>query len=205
MLTNTNRITGVDPNGVVSAKKGKLSQLILKVTLGSLVPPTVSGGAYTGTVTITAPTTPILGTITGTVNVTGTPPSPSSGSNKIRKLSVTAEAIGTNTPIATAPVKSGSYTLFLPAANNFGTLYDLAVTGGGTHLAAQRLAPLFPLSNQPLAADFKIGGPSSRGNLSRQVTHGSKINKPIVGATLAILLPPDVNNTADCTINPEEC
>ena len=130
MLTNTNTITVVDPNGIVSAKKGKLSQLILKVTLGSLVAPTISGGAYTGTVTISAPTTPILGTITGTVNVSGTPATPSSGTNnKIRKLSVTAEAIGTNTPIATAPVKSGSYTLFLPAANNFGTLYDLAVTG----------------------------------------------------------------------------
>ena len=39
-LTNTNTITVVDPNGIVSAKKGKLSQLILKVTLGSLVAPT---------------------------------------------------------------------------------------------------------------------------------------------------------------------
>ena len=205
MLTNTNSITVVDPNGVVSAKKGKLSQLILKVTLGSLVPPTVSGGAYTGTVTITAPTTPILGTITGTVNVTGTPPSPSSGSNKIRKLSVTAEAIGTNTPIATAPVKSGSYTLFLPAANNFGTLYDLAVTGGGDNLAAQRLAPLFPLSNQPLAADFSIGVPSSLGNLSGQVTDGCKAKSPIVGATLAILLPPDGTSGIDCSITPGLC
>ena len=150
-LTNTNTITVVDPNGIVSAKKGKLSQLILKVTLQSLVAPPNSGGAYTGTVVISAPTTPILGTITGTVNVTGTPAAPSSGANnKIRKLSVTAEAIGTNTPIATAQVKSGSYTLFLPAANNFGTLYDLAVTGGGTNLAAQRLAPLFPLTNQLL-------------------------------------------------------
>ena len=120
-------------------------------------------------------------------------------------MSVTAEAIGTNTPIATAQVKSGSYTLFLPAANNFGTLYDLAVTGGGTNLAAQRLAPLFPLTNQPLAADFNIGVPSSLGNLSGQITDGCKAKSPIVGATLAILLPPDVNSTADCTINPEEC
>lgn len=205
-LTNTNTITVVDPNGIVSAKKGKLSQLILKVTLQSLVAPPNSGGAYTGTVVISAPTTPILGTITGTVNVSGTPATPSSGTNnKNRKLSVTAEAIGTNTPIATAQVKSGSYTLFLPAANNFGTLYDLAVTGGGTNLAAQRLAPLFPLTNQPLAADFNIGVPSSLGNLSGQITDGCKAKSPIVGATLAILLPPDVNSTADCTINPEEC
>jgi hypothetical protein len=204
-LTNTNTITVVDPNGIVSAKKGKLSQLILKVTLQSLVAPPNSGGAYTGTVVISAPTTPILGTITGTVNVTGTPAAPSSGANnKIRKLSVTAEAIGTNTPIATAQVKSGSYTLFLPAANNFGTLYDLAVTGGGTNLAAQRLAPLFPLTNQ-LSADFNIGVPSSLGNLSGQVTDGCKIKQPIVGATLAILLPPDSNPSAVCATNPEQC
>jgi len=47
--------------------------------------------------------------------------------------------------IASGPINSnGDYTLILPAANDFGTLYDLAVGGGGDSYAAARLAPLFP-------------------------------------------------------------
>ena len=77
------------------------------------------GGAYTVAITLTTPPTnaAVPGTVTGSVNVNGGSGSGTSPSGKVRKLAVTAEAIGTNTPIATAPVKNGQYTLILPAAS----------------------------------------------------------------------------------------
>ena len=105
----------------------------------------------------------MTGNVTGQINVKpGTGTGTSSG-GKLRKLSVTAEAIGSNTPIAMAQIKpaggnncppapGGCFTLTLPAAGGlntspnpgFGTLYDLAVSGGAATYAAARLPPLYP-------------------------------------------------------------
>jgi hypothetical protein len=107
--------------------------------------------------------------------------------------------------------------LALPAAgginaslNGFGTLYDLAVSGGGDTYAAQRLAPLYP--GQPLNADFmgpinSLTGNQMLGNITGQVTDscvaGGKT--PIIGATLELLVPPINNNGANCSTHPEQC
>ena len=108
---------------------------------------------------------------------------------------MTAEAIGTNTPIATAPVQNGKFNLALPAAGGptgiygFGTLYDLALAGGGDTYGAERLLPLYP--GQPLSQDFTPKGSQTLGNITGTITDNCVATKPIVGATLQLLIPPN--------------
>jgi len=162
----------------------------------------------------------VQATLTGSVTVS---PSHTAGSSgKVRALTVTAEAIGTNTAIASSKVKTGKgcsapapgcYTLALPAAgglngsaNGFGTLYDLAVAGGGNTYAAQRLLPLYPGQSSPTAINFTVTGPQMLGNIMGKVTDACTAGgkTPVVGATLQLLIPPD-NSSADCMTNPEQC
>jgi hypothetical protein len=214
-LNNGNVITVVSSGsgGLVAPSNGKLGQLLLQVNMVINQAPTTFGGAYLVSVTIstvpnsTAPNS-ALGIVTGSVTVK-TAPGSTSTSGKVRKLAVTAEAIGTNTPVATAPVKNGQYTLFLPAAGGpappgFGTQYDLAVAGGDDTYAAERLLPVYPgqtVSNSP---NFTVNGNQTLGDITGQVTD-SCTGKAIVGATLQLLIPPNSNNTANCLQNPEQC
>ena len=204
LATGNNPLTVPFPGGLIFPGNGALTQLIFEVSMVVNSPPTVPGGAYTVTITLASPpTNPIeMGTVTGSVNVkTGS----SGSSTKIRKLAVTAEAIGTNTPIATAPVKNGNFTLILPAAggNNasllgFGTLYDLAVAGGTDTYAAERLLPLYPGQTITVSPAFQVTGSQTLGNITGSISDNCVAKKAIVGATLQLLIPPDSNSAADC-------
>ena len=212
-LTNSTIIS--TPISGVSPQKGQLAPLVLQLSMMINQAPTMPGGAYMVTIGI-APVTamPVQGTITG--NVTGS----GSASKKVRKLMVTAEAIGTGTPITTATFQSGSncasksggcFTLALPAAANFGSLYDLAVAGGGNTYAAQRLLPLLPGQSLPLPGDnslnFTVTGNRPLGSITGTITDKCTSN-PIVGAKLELLIPPNniVKPPADLCLNsPEQC
>ncbi|MGB8411387.1 MAG: hypothetical protein WCE23_01035 [Candidatus Binatus sp.] len=206
-LTNGNNvIVYPNPDGLIFPANKIMTPLILQVSMSQPVAPTVPGGAYTVTITLTTPpANPLeVGTVTGSVNVNGSG-SGTSPSGKVRKLAVTAEAIGTNTAIASTPVKNGQYTLILPAAPNFGTLYDLAVAGGADTYAAQRLLPLY--QGTSITADFNdknsLTGSQTLGNITGTISDNCVATKPIVGATLQLLIPPDPpnpNSSVDCSV-----
>lgn len=220
LATNTNviTVTNTGSGGLIAPANGILTQLILQVSMVINSAPTVPGGPYTVTVTLASPpTNPLeMGKVTGSVNVkTGS----SGTSTKVRKLAVTAEAIGTNTPIATAPVISTGcpnqekecYTLILPAAGGpaapgFGTLYDLAVAGGTDTYAADRLLPLYP--GQSISDNFTVTGSQTLGNITGTISDNCVKNKAIVGATLQLLIPPDSITSPSptfCIDSPDQC
>ena len=197
------------PISGLAPKRGQLAQLVLQVSMTINQAPTAPGGPYLVTVALTQITTSVLGTVTGSVTVkTGTG---GSTTGKVRTLAVTAEAIGTNTAFATAPITNGNFTLALPAAGPpspatpFGTLYDLAVAGGGDTYAAQRLPPLLPGQTITVSPGFTVTNNQTLGNLTGMVTDNCVANKAIVGATLQLLIPPDSNSGADCMTSPEQC
>ena len=198
----TTPISGVAP------KKGALAVLVLQVSVKINQAPTVPGGPYIATVTLAPLPNSVLGTVTGSVKVTSGSGSGTSTS-KILPLSVTAEAIGTNTPIATAPLTNNNFTLILPAAGGptapgFGTLYDLAVSGGADTYAAERLQPLYP-GQSITVGPIAVTGNQTLGNITGMITDGCVATKPITGATLQLLMPPTSNSTADCLTSPEQC
>jgi hypothetical protein len=198
------------PISELAPKKGQLAPLVLQVSLAINQAPSTPGGAYLVTVSLTQITTSVLGTVTGSVKVNS---GSGSTTGKVRKLAVTAEAIGTNTAIATAPITTGSscptpnpcFSLTLPAAGPpppstapFGTLYDLAVAGGGDTYAAQRLPPLVPGQTITLSSDLTVTGNQTLGNITGMVTDNCVAGKAIAGATLQLLIPPASNPTANC-------
>jgi hypothetical protein len=193
-----NPIIVIAPSGqsLVSPKKESLAQLVLQVQV-SLVPPfpTVSGGTYTVNVTLAQIPNPLFATVTGTITATG---GTVNNKKKVRKLAVAAEVAGTNTVITTSTLDTHStYTLALPAAGNFGTLYDLTVTGGAVSYAATRLPAI--LQGQSLGTqDFTVKGAQSTGNITGKISDFCT-GTGISGATLQLFIPPDSNPTADCT------
>ena len=224
-LNNGNVILVTDNSstGLVAPSKNQLGVLILNAQVMVNQAPTTPGGPFLVTITLTTvPPNSVQNIVTGMVTVNGGGSGGSSG-KKVRGLGVTAEAIGTNTAIATSRVRTGNgcpaspggcYTLALPAAgglnasaNGFGTLYDLAVAGGGNNYAAQRLLPLYPGQSPLPAVNFTLNGNQMLGNITGQVTDMCS-GKAVIGATLQLLIPPDPpnsNSTADCTMNPELC
>jgi hypothetical protein len=212
LASGTNVITFSNADGLIFPANKIMTPLILQVSMSAPVPPTVPGGAYTVAITLTTPPTNAAetGTVTGSVNVNGGSGSGTSPSGKVRKLAVTAEAIGTNTAIASTPVKNGQYTLILPAASTFGTLYDIAVAGGTDTYAAQRLLPLY--QGAKIQADFigsnSLTGSQTLGNLTGTISDNCVATKPIVGATLQLLIPPDSISSPSstfCLDSPEQC
>jgi hypothetical protein len=223
-LNNGNVILVNDTSstGLVAPGKNQLGVLMLNVQVMVNQAPTTPGGPFLVTIALTTvPPNSVQSTVTGSVTVNGGGSGGSSG-KKVRALGVTAEAIGTNTAIATSRVKTGNgcppspggcYTLALPAAgglnasaNGFGTLYDLAVAGGADTYAAQRLLPQYP-GQSPTTINFSVMGNQMLGSITGQVidacTAGGKTG--VIGATLQLLIPPDSNTTADCMMNPEQC
>lgn len=214
VVNNPNGITFSNPDKsvLIPTTNGTLTSFIMQVSVTITNFPIAPGGAYTVTVAVTPVTNPVTGNVTGQINVkpgTGTGTSPG---GKLRKLSVTAEAIGSNTQIAMARIKpaggnncppapGGCFTLTLPAAGGlntspnpgFGTLYDLAVSGGAATYAAARLPPLYP--GQSLTYNFtgpnSVTGNQTLGNITGQVNDGCTAGKFIVGATLQLLMPPN--------------
>jgi hypothetical protein len=208
-LSNTSIIS--TPISGVAPQTGQLAPLVLQLSMTINQAPALPGGAYMVTVGI-APVTsmPVQGTITGNVSGAG-----NKKKKKVRNLTVTAEAIGTNTAITTAVFESankcaskteGCFTLTLPAAANFGTLYDIAVAGGANTYAAQRLLPLLP--GQTInSVDFTVSGNRPLGSITGTITDKCT-GKAIVGATLVLLIPPNsiVNPLPDfCMTSPEQC
>ncbi len=201
-------VTSSAPGGLVAPKNGKLAALVLQLSVAINQAPTTPGGPYMVTVTLATVPNSVQGTVTGSVNVKGGSGSGTSPAGKVRKLAITAQAIGTNTPIATAPVKNGQFTLILPAAGGpaapgFGTLYDLAVAGGANTYAADRLLPLYP--GQSLSDDFTVTGNQTLSTITGTITDNCVATKPVVGATLQLLIPPNSNSTADCLTSPGQC
>jgi hypothetical protein len=208
-INNPNGITFIDKSGLLNTSTGNLATLVMQVFVSINKIPSAPGGAYIATISIApATTTQFMGNVTGQVNVTGT-----ASTSKIRKLTVSAETIGTNTVIATAPIKGGTdcgtsspggcFDLALPAAGPpapgtpFGSLYDLAISGGAATYAAERLPPLFP--GQTITLDpkttFNLMGNQTLGTITGTVSDGCVAGKKIVGATLQLLMPP--NNSKD--------
>ncbi len=215
VVNNPNGITFSNPDKsvLIPTTNGTLTSFIMQVSV-TIAPggfPTGPGGAYTVMIALTPVTNPATGNVTGQITVkpgTGTGTG-SSTAKHLRKLSVTAEAIGTNTPIAMSQIKPGGkncppapggcFTLTLPAAgppapaSPFGSLYDLAVSGGAATYAAERLPPLYP--GQTIALDpkqaFTVTGNQTVGNITGQVNDGCTPGKFIVGATLQLLMPPN--------------
>jgi hypothetical protein len=207
-LINGNGITfsSSDPP-LITTTNGTLTSFVIKVAMTIEKFPIVPGGAFTVSLALFTASNPQTGTITGQVNVNtnaGTPPA-----GKVRKLSVAAQTIGTNTVVSSArispggmhcpPAPGGCFTLILPAAGPqpasqsappFGTLYDLAVSGGAATYGALRLPPLFP-SGLIQMTNFAVTGNQMLGNITGTVGDGCIASKPIVGATLQLLTPPD--------------
>jgi len=190
-----------DTQPLLSANNGNLTQLVIQLTMKVNTRPIQPGAPFLVTISMLPVTSPALGTVTGHL-----PTGSGSTAKHLQKLAVTAETIGTNTAIASAPIaKDGTYTFLLPAANDFGTLYDLAVAGGAVSYAATRLPPLFP--NTPITQNFTLKTNQTLGSITGTITDacsgGGK--KPIAGATIQILKAP-LSNTAltdlDC-IKPE--
>jgi hypothetical protein len=210
---NTLFVTTPDNGILVSAAKGTVAPLILQLSMSIVSPPTTPGGAYTVNITASPVASSVLGQISGTVNVTSPGTGGASGA-KVNKLTVTAELLGTNTPIATSQVQSGKFTLMLPAAGGpaspdsplgFGTLYDLAVAGGANTYAAERLQPLYPGQSITVNPDFALTGNQTLGSITGTIFDACVPLKPVVGANLALLIPPDSNPSADCLTNPGAC
>jgi hypothetical protein len=198
VLTNgqviTTLISGVAPTN------STITPLVIQVQLMINQAPIVAGGAYQATLIPTQSAT-ALGAVTGSIAATG---STSGATGKLVKLGVTAETIGTNTAITSALVNKSNhtYTLVLPAAPNFGTLYDLAVAGGGDSYSAARLPPVFPNVSNTNGPNFNVAG-QVVGNITGSVSSGCPPQSGITGATLQLLIPPgdqkNPNTTIDCT------
>jgi len=230
-INNPNGITfsNTGTGGIFPTSTGSLATLIMQVSLTITKVPSGPGGVYTGTITVAPVTTTLVtGTITGQVKVSGTAPP-----SKIRKLTVSAETIGTNTVIATAPIKPGStsdctapspggcFTLTLPSAGPpptqgppppFGSLYDLAISGGAATYGAERLQPLLPGEAITVTPNFSLTGNQTLGSITGTVSDACVANKTISGATLQLLIPPAhlTNMTTPpaanfCIISPEQC
>jgi hypothetical protein len=183
---------------LINASKGALAPLLMQLQMAVNTIPVQPGAAYIVTVSLAPVATQVTGTVMGSV-------AGGSGSQAkhLRKLAVTAEAIGTNTEIASVPVDSkGNYTLVLPAASgpdvlsSFGTLYDLALAGGGDSYGAIRLEPLFPgtiLTPPPLTnilTNQTLG--SISGTIKDNCTQAT-----IAGATIQLLIPPSNSTLSD--------
>ncbi len=183
----------------VNVAKHTLSQVLVALTMTIVSAPSAPGGAYTVNV---VPTIPNAGEFLATVNGSISGASGATKKKKTRNLAVTAELMGTNTVVASAPVVSGQYVLGLPAAPDLGTLYDLYVSGGRATNAATRLAPLFPGTNTGPAFVVKSG--QKIGSITGKITDKCT-GKGIPGATVQLLLAPATNSGADCATTPEEC
>ena len=108
-LNNSNVILANDSgsNGIVAPGKNQLGVLMLQVQVMVNQAPTTPSGPYVVTITMnTVPPNSVQGTVTGSVTVKASGTAGSTG--KVRTLTVTAEAIGTNTAIASSRVKSGA-------------------------------------------------------------------------------------------------
>jgi hypothetical protein len=203
-----NQISFVSSSQIVTAKN-TLTQLPLQLNMQIISKPSGPGEPYVVSVT-TAPApgnaSQFLAHVSGSV---GPAASNATVKNTIRHLQVSAEVAGTNTIVGTSIVNlAGQYSFFLPAAADLGTLYDFFVSGGQATYEAARGVPssagglVFPGQSYTLNFNNAIGN-QNVGTIGGQITDICT-NKPISGATLEILQPPD-GSSADCATSPSQC
>ncbi len=183
----------------IPVAKHALSQILFQLNMTVVQAPTVTGGPYIVNVTATPiDATKFMGVVTG--SVTGI--KNTKQLKHIRNLSVTAELMGTNTIVASAPVFNGNFTLALPAAPDLGSLYDVYISGGKATYDATRLAPVFPGTST--GPTFSVKNNQKLGSITGKINDACT-GLPIAGATLQLLLPPDSNSSANCATTPQEC
>lgn len=174
----------------IKVAKGTPNSILINLNLTVDAAPTTTGGPYTVGLAVTPiATNTAEATVTGTV--TGNSGQVHSGET------VTAEAAGTNTVVGTTTVQNGAYTFALPATDA-GTLYDLAITGGTSQIAAMRLDAITP-SSAP-TPDFVLVDGQTTGGISGIITDQCT-GAAVEGATVQILIPPSNNSSA----NTETC
>ncbi len=174
--------------------KGALNLLLIQINVSIVATPSGPGQPYTVDVSIEqgAPGN-YLGVVSGTVASAGG----AINKKKVSKLMVTAEASGSGTTIASAPVdKSGNYNFYLPAVPN-GTFYDLYAAGGGGSYEAVRTATALTPSATLTVPFGTVSTGHSLGSITGVISDQCT-GKPISGATLQLLIPPDSDPSANC-------
>ncbi len=193
----------------VAPPKNGLALMVLQLQVTIVNIPFLAGDPYLVNVTMTAANpSQTLATISGTVSSTGTVVT--GKKKKLRQLVVTAEQVGTNNQIISAPVLSTCpkgegptcFAMGLPAGAQYGSYYDLAVSGGTAKYAATRTPAIIAGGNPEF--DFSTTGGQKLGTISGTITDICTSAK-LVGATIQLLIPPDSNPTADCETAPGEC
>ena len=201
-----NQISIIATSPVTVSKQG-VTIVPLQVNFEIVTPPTIQGFPYVGTVSISqVAASSFEAIISGTVKAVGS----GRQAKRVRRLTLSAEPMGTNNVVATANVINSAYQISVPApppGSGAGASYDLFISGGAVSYEAVRLTgPTAVFSGgTPITVDFlpkKIGATlgSISGNIKDQCT-----NSPLIGATLQLLIPPDSNLNAKCASTPSDC
>ena len=211
-------------HAVVPTAKQTLTQLLINLDFNIISRPQFVGDSYTVSVIPGGATSSaFLATVTGTVNHAQGVMNPIKG----RKLTITAEPVGTNNIVATAPVNTntGNFTLFLPASSDIGTAYDLYASGASVTFDAIRTAPLFvsgvapptpvptagtatpTATPSPVVFNFNVQTGQTLGNLTGSISDACT-GAGIGDATLNLLIAPDGVPSPGkdfCITNPSQC
>jgi len=180
---STNLRTTASGTGI-TVSGSKLATLIIDISPAGLTAPTIPGGNYTATPTIMVAAPDFLGTVLGTVPVSGVP---STGAN------VTAELTGTNMVVATAPISptTGIYTIQLPALATIGTTYDLFAAGASGTTTIDSTAGVTVTRSVSVTENFALTKNPVLGAVGGTILNGGPPtpNQPVVAATVNLLLP----------------
>jgi len=202
-LQNSSTPISYELTGTLDTKQNTTVLLPIQLNMNIVSTPSAAGQPYIVQVSAAEPTNAgefyatVSGTIKGGTNGNST-------QKHIPNLAVTAEITGTNTIVASVPVRKGNYSLFLPAAADIGTLYDFYVSGGTSTFAAERGidgARLFPDATS--SQGFTVKGGQTLGGFDGLITDGCT-TRPIVGATVQILEAP-TGDSSSCMTSPQEC
>ncbi len=176
------------------------ANIAINLALTVVGTPSVTGGAYTVTLTPTlVQPAPIEAIVTGTTNATS---SSGTSAKKGNQLHATAEIAGTNTTVADLTVTKGQFVLGLPAPSDIGALYDVTISGGDVAFGALRLPALFP--NQPFSTTLNVASDQTVAAITGTISDACT-GTGIPGATVQILVPPSNSTNVDCTSTPAQC
>jgi len=202
-LTNPGNQISILASSPVTVTKQGVTVVPLQINFTFNGRPTVQGQPYSGTVTISqVAATKFEAKISGTVSGSG------SGiqAKHIRRLTLSAEPMGTNNVVASANVIDSAYQIFVPAPapdSGAGASYDLFISGGGVPYEAVRMtgnsgSTPAVFAGDDLTVNFspsKVGVATGTisGNVKDQCT-----SSPVIGATLQLLIPPHGTSGINC-------